>query len=464
MTTLSDSISRTALALINSGAADSIEAAQAQLADENINIVAGPDACSSEAGQAAILTATTTATRAVGRVHVVLTRPEQPVLRGLHRGQLLSAAVTSFGARLQTPGEGPVLVVGTATGPDPSAEYGNRPVLTVTWSGWTAAVRADGSRLAETGNQILAPITAAALAVHDAWAFHRGRPDGARRPVTLPLWDTTNTRDSGPTVNWLPQAWHLVGLGHLGQAYAWTLGLLPYNFTASGSSNPLVVLQDTDIVTKANQSTGVLLTAADIAQLKTRVTAPRLEVAGFTTRIIEHRITRQTRRDDSDPSLALIGVDNPDTRQIISNVGWELAVDVGLGGGAMNYTGISLHTITGQRRSDEVLSWQTPPDRLTSPALPDLPPAYSNAAQNGHDTCGLVQLAGRSVAASFVGVVAACIAIAEPLRLLAGQPLTASAAYDLRDLRARRAVSANDSIAIASVRAAEETATNTHGM
>lgn len=437
---LSDDVSRSALALINGGS-DTIEGAQAQLDSENINIVAGDDACSSEAGQAAILTAVTTSTRAVGRVHVDLADPTQTIRVGPYRGRGLGGTLsTAFGAHLRTPAEGPTLVIGTKTVADTSA-----PVLTVTWDGWTAAVRPDGARLAETGNQILAPIAAAALAVYEAWAYHRGRPDGARRNVTLSLWDpTSDGSDPGPTVGWVPNAWQLVGLGHLGQAYAWNIAHLPYNFThLMDPTNPYVLLQDFDVVTTANRSTGVLLQAADIGHLKTRVTAPRLEAAGFTTRIVERRLTENLRRDRNEPSLALIGVDNLDARRAISSVGWDLAVDVGLGGGTTSYTGISVHTITAKQRSDDISAWRPRADTsMTSEEDILSAPAYQRAKADGHDICGLVQLAGRSVAASFVGVVAACIAVAEPLRLLAGRDSIGIAAYDLRGLSRRRITSA----------------------
>lgn len=207
------------------------------------------------------------------------------------------------------------------------------------------------------------------------------------------------------------------------------------------------------MVTTANRSTGVLLTPGDVHRPKTRVVVERLERAGFTTRIVEQRLTRHTRRHDDSPSLALIGVDNPHTRQIISSAGWDLAVDVGLGGGPANYTGISLHTVTPDRRSEQISAWQHRP--VTSGTGSSFPsaPAYTQAALEGHDVCGLVQLSERSVAASFVGVAAACIAVAEPLRLLAGGPATAHASYDLRDLRTRRAETVGEILQLPGVHA-----------
>ena len=57
-------------------------------------------------------------------------------------------------------------------------------------------------------------------------------------------------------------------------------------------------------------------------------------------------------------------------------------------------------------------------------------PAYRDARASGADPCGLVQLAETAVAAPFVGVVAACIAVAEPLRVLHGQTANSHLAFD----------------------------------
>jgi hypothetical protein len=56
--------------------------------------------------------------------------------------------------------------------------------------------------------------------------------------------------------------------------------------------------------------------------------------------------------------------------------------------------------------------------------------AYQNAEAEGADGCGLVRLAETAVAAPFVGVVAACLALAEPLRTLHGQEPHITLTYD----------------------------------
>jgi hypothetical protein len=58
---------------------------------------------------------------------------------------------------------------------------------------------------------------------------------------------------SGPLLERLPSEVWMVGMGNLGQAYLWTVGLLPYGHKALR-----LVLQDTDIVTHSNLSTSML--------------------------------------------------------------------------------------------------------------------------------------------------------------------------------------------------------------
>jgi hypothetical protein len=91
--------------------------------------------------------------------------------------------------------------------------------------------------------------------VHEAFGAIRERPgsDVGWRTITLNLWQPGTDIDR-PTLTHAPAAWWLVGLGHLGQAYAWALSWLPY----ADPTKIEIVLQDTQRVVKANHSTGLL--------------------------------------------------------------------------------------------------------------------------------------------------------------------------------------------------------------
>jgi hypothetical protein len=74
-------------------------------------------------------------------------------------------------------------------------------------------------------------VAAGPLAVSKAFFVLRGdNPYAGRRSLALSLWDprTVGTAaEAGPSSGLeVSSAW-IVGLGHLGQAYAWTIGFYP---------------------------------------------------------------------------------------------------------------------------------------------------------------------------------------------------------------------------------------------
>ena len=313
------------------------------------------------------------------------------------------------------------------TGPRGTVSGARGLVLRVTWDMWVAHVDVAGVRMRERGNVVLAPVAAAALAVTECFKRALGTQEACYRRRSLNLWQPDlpfkvadhldmNSDALGPDLAYLPQSVWLVGLGHLGQAFAWCWRLLPYADRAACQ----VLVQDFDTVNAANRSTGMFIRTEDVGKLKSRVTSAALERAGFDTRIVERRLLPETRRDDVEPALALVGVDKVAPRRVISDVGWTFAVDVGLGAGPIDFTGISIHGFAGTTSSHEVAAWQSvhSDDRAARARTQD---AYRNAVERGADSCGMVQVSETAVAAPFVGVVAACLGLAEPLRVLHGQ-------------------------------------------
>ncbi len=68
------------------------------------------------------------------------------------------------------------------------------------------------------------------------------------------------TAEAGPPMQYLPAALWLLGLGHLGQAYAWTSGMLPY----AVPGDVCLGLVDFDRIVKGNTATQLLTTDHDI--------------------------------------------------------------------------------------------------------------------------------------------------------------------------------------------------------
>jgi hypothetical protein len=115
------------------------------------------------------------------------------------------------------------------------------------------------------------------------------------------------------------------------------------------------------------------------------------------------------------------------TRRLTSRVGWRFAVDVGLGAGATDFLSTQVRRFPGNQPSDRVPAWMDDsPNTVTIPSSP----AFADLAQRG-DQCGAIQIAGKAVGVPFVGVVAACLAIAETSRELLGGVGHDSLTYDL---------------------------------
>ena len=429
-----DVLDRTVKLEIDEGRAGSVADAERMAGEYVLRIDAGADAAASETHQAALLTAVNAGVRAFrGGVEVCL-REDGPALAPWAEGEPLSAAVRRFGgAIVRRPKPGlPALLIGDAPAAAPA-----RVALRATWQGWSGGVVGDpGLRLPETIGFPLAGALAGALGVSEAFQHVRGYGIAGRREAGLSLWrPDLGWRGEdvwGPPCEYLPRRAWLVGLGHLGQAYAWMLGLLPYE----EPGETLFMLQDHDFVEPANRSTGMLSGAAAVGRRKTRAVADRLERLGFGTAITERAFDRATRRGADDPGIVLSGVDSFGPRRLLEGAGFSLAVDAGLGGRAENYLDILLHSFPSGIAAED--AWPA----AAAPAAPPADrPAYRDLARrlagttgrtSGEIECGVIDLAGRSVGAAFVGCAAAALVVAEALRALAGGPRYEVLGWSLR--------------------------------
>jgi hypothetical protein len=422
-----DDIHRTALLSVHDGSQPTLEAALAAHAATGVVLCGDQSVCHEITGQAALLTATVTAKRAFGHVIVAAAAPQAVITTGIFTGRTIADALTREGARLVTAAHltgiderWPVVLIGPRTPAPPQisqASMISRPVLRASWSGWEAVVgdSAVPAHICGGPHCVLAAIAAGALGISEAFGRVRSWPgsDAGFRSVTLNLWNPyPNAVDHGPAFEHAPCAWWLVGLGHLGQAYSWVISWLRY----TDPSAIEIVLQDTDRTNPANYSTGVLTPEGSVGRRKTRIVAAALGHAGFDTRIIERRLGSDLRAAPAECHVALIGVDNLPTRKLTSAAGWPFAIDIGLGAGPDNFSSLLMRRFPGTQRSGQVTGWaqnsQLPVGIPASPAFTDL------AAH--HDQCGVVQLAGKAVGASFVGIVAACLGVAEASRELHG--------------------------------------------
>ena len=237
--------------------------------------------------------------------------------------------------------------------------------------------------------------------------------------VGLSLWDLGN-RDwldasgADPGLHYLPTRLWLIGLGHLGQAFLFALGLLPYD--RPGDLH--LLLQDDDVITPSTESTSVLSDATLIDTKKTRSMAAWTERRGFTTTITERLFDAHTRRQPHEPTIALCGLDNAAGRRALDRAGFDFVAEAGLGRGHADFRSMLIHTLPGAVSAAKL--WETA-DAADGPADAA---AYRKLLEEGAlNHCGVALLAGKAVGAPFVGAVAAPIVVAEVLRMLHGAPV-----------------------------------------
>jgi hypothetical protein len=408
-----DSFHRLAKALVDSGEAATVQEALDSFAAYGVRVRLTSDVATDVTAQVIALTVINSAARSFqGKVLVESADFELRALGfvGVRLNEFLSWAKLT-----PQPLEGsrhwPVISIGA------TADAGAiRP-----WaSGWDFGIgpaRQNGAFFAP------ACVAAGGLAVSEAFSvLRRDNPYAGRRELALTTW-----LGQGEVVPEAPQQlgatglW-VVGLGHLGQAYAWTLG-----FTEPGPMPH--VLQDIDHITRSTLSTSMVSRESDIGHKKTRVAAAWLEARGFKTSIVERRFDENQKVAAGEPLVALFGVDNPAARRCVEGADFRLVIDAGLGAGYRDFRAMRLRTFPGPSKAAAL--WGVPD--ATTAGQPQLAKAYQDLVAKGADPCGVTTLATRAVGAPFVGCVAAGYALAEIARRELGGAGTTFIDLNLRE-------------------------------
>jgi hypothetical protein len=206
---------------------------------------------------------------------------------------------------------------------------------------------------------------------------------------------------------YLPAAFWMLGLGNLGQAALWTIGLLPY-------SDPGLVslfLQDADKSEFGNLAIQILTKPGWIGRKKARSVASWAEERGFGTTIIESRFVEGTKRSADEPGLALVGVDNLAARRAAAGSNFDLVLDAGLGATAPEIFDIRIHGFPGARSPAQ--AWPEPDGQPEAP----LDASLQELVDAGRiDRCGALTIAGRSLGVPSTAVAAAAIQVAQACR------------------------------------------------
>ncbi|MBL8999798.1 MAG: hypothetical protein JNK25_01525 [Phycisphaerae bacterium] len=316
---------------------------------------------------------------------------------------------------------------------------GDGPGLRLTFDGWAARVgpASWSGAMPQRERCVLAGVAGAAIALGEMFFHAAGLSvEATEREVGLSLWSPGTSEDSpdgpGPAVEFLPgEAW-LLGLGHLGQGFAWALSMLPYEEPGKME----LLLQDFDRVVAGNTGTQALTSVSDVGARKTRVCADFLRARGFDPGVIDRPFDERSPRSNAEPALALCGFDGQGPREVLDRVNFERVVVCGVGGTVSDFDELQLHTLPFHKaKASEV--WPRSTRVGAGEALAASNPFYRSYRET--HKCGEVELAGLSVAAPFAGAMAGALAWAEVLRELHGGRRCGFVELPLRSLDVRRA-------------------------
>jgi hypothetical protein len=378
------------------------------LSNLRLGLIAGEQIRESRAQQAAVLTAINTGKRAF-RGGVTLSLPlDVPLLLPWPGEKTLQPVAEQLGAR----------VIGDAVKAEHVIAFANAEqsssALRVVCDGWRGGIVPAAHEISFSPGPdfALGGILAGGIAVGQIFVRASGITNReVVAPWGLSLWRPDqpwlSEEAEGPRIEMLPRKLWLLGLGHLGQAYTWAVGLL--------NSKPLhpitLYLQDFDISQRANWSAGLLCDESTIGELKTRIASRWLEQRGFKTRLIERPFDQNTHCAADEPRVALCGFDNAESRRLLESAGFDLIVDTALGGDLTTFDRIVLRTFpeASEKTTDIYRAAGRPRTSLT--------PDFFGI---DHQPCGILfdDLAGSAVSSSFAGAAASAFAVAEVLKAL----------------------------------------------
>ncbi len=382
-----DSLHRLEKVLVDSGDASSFAEAEKIFSKYGVRIVIGDDVANNPVAHVIALTAINCAARSF-KWNVQIEAPKNMILAAPGFVDVTLEAFISWLSIKPVESEysknWPIIAIGKKFITEPLSDV-IRP-----WAdGWEFGL---GEGIS---TKLFAPaaVAAAALAVSEAFSILRNdNPYAGKRTIKQSLWSIDSPLSSQPPVDSInfPSCW-LVGLGHLGQAYAWTMGFM------QPANDATIYLQDIDVITKSTLSTSMLSVTDDIGTKKTRKVAHWFEARGYQVSIVERRFDEHQRIRVEEPSIALFGVDNSAARRVLENAGYRYVIDAGLGAGYKDFRAIRIRTFPGP--SSAALLWANSDVVSDNLALP----AYQNLLAAGAQQCGVTTLSSRAVGAPFVG-------------------------------------------------------------
>jgi molybdopterin/thiamine biosynthesis adenylyltransferase len=307
--------------------------------------------------------------------------------------------------------------------------------------GWRGGVNFFGNErivLPDTNNIPLGPIAAASIGTFYAFCKAFQICETVDINVGISLWDLNSGKDwsvdinDGPVKIYLPRTIWSLGLGHLGQAYIWCLGL----FQTTKNNSTQFLLQDSDIIDKENLGSQVLSFEDDLERIdrfKTRACMRFLEEMNFKTRIVEKRFEAKDDMQDwmSEYPILLNGVDNVQTRKSINSQNVKLYIDGATNGSSDLFDSFTLKNVF-ELKKDMDKIWPIYDDKEVI-----LHRNLFDRYEKEHK-CGVLSNIG--ISTPFVGLFSSTIVVSELLRSLNKGRKYSIVSLQLRDIGSITAV------------------------
>jgi hypothetical protein len=296
------------------------------------------------------------------------------------------------------------------------ADDGKEPAKVHCWAdGWMAVVSPNGAKDSIHEGNELSGALAGAMAVTECFRMGAlGDLIAGKRTQRLSPLTPSVADPQGLELSLLPSSMWILGLGNLGQALLWVLGLLPYADPCAVQ----LILQDLDLSGPENVDIQILTEPQWMKIKKTRSAAAWSEERGFRTAISELAFSPTTVRSDDQPGLAFVGVDNIETRRFAAHpgAGFDLVLDAGLGATASEVFDLRVHGFPGSRTLDE--AWPMPDDQPSDREKALAAHLATLVSQGRLTRCGAFSIAGQSVGIPGTAVAAATIQIAQACRAI----------------------------------------------
>lgn len=379
-----DEVPRDQLLLLNLGHERGV--AERLLANLALQIVVDPALAASRSTQIAILSAVNVAARSFRGGVSVVGDLEAPLTVSLEPAKTLGEAVIRLGGRIaERAVDVPSMLIGNVASPTRSA-------VRLGATGSIARVVPSATvELYDPDAHPLAATLSAGLAV--GCHFRAQALDHPEALLYRFQYDFALGADFA-----LPRKLWFIGLGHLGQAYLWTLAMLTDDL-----SGYQIILQDYDDVGASTKSTSILTSDQPNGTKKVAYCADWLRRRGARVEVVTEAFGPHSlpRKD----FVVVAGLHDTTSRALLDRTEAGLIVDGGIGGRADDFLRFAVRRFPAERTAAQTFSSPSLRDSDQQEALIRSEAYHSLVDAASESACGLLTaLAETAVGVPFVGL------------------------------------------------------------